>query len=414
MLYWLIIAIAVAEFALSLFLTHLNIGESRKQIPSLLSDLYDESAYNRQQDYFRQKARLGVINETVGTAILLTLFACGLFTTFNQWANCITSYPILVSLIFFGIIYIISWIPGIPFDIYNTFVVEQRFGFNKMTPKTYFFDTIKELLITIILGGGIIALIAWLCQIMQQNFWIVAWASITGVSLFMQFFYSDIIVPLFNKQEPLPEGDLRNAIEDFSHKCDFKIKDIYVIDGSKRSTHANAYFTGFGSRKRIVLYDTLIEQLSTEEIVAVLSHEIGHYKHSHLIKAMMMSFTVNLVIFYLFGLIVDSTLIAQAAGCSEPSFHLNLVVFSLLLTPLNLVLNIVSNIISRKHEWQADEFAKQHGTGNNLTTALKAISKQSLSNLTPHPAYVFFHYSHPTLYSRIKHLSEQQTVKTKC
>ncbi len=406
MLYWLILAIVIFEFALSLSLTHLNIKASRKQIPSLLSDMYDESAYNRQQDYFRQKSQFGVINEIVGTGILLILFACGLFATFNQWANMAASSPVVVSLCFFAIIFLTSWIPSIPFDIYNTFSIEQRFGFNKTTPKTFFSDSLKELLITAILGGGIIALLAWLYQIMQQNFWFVAWASVTAISIFMQFFYSDLIVPLFNKQTPLPEGELRKSIEDFSRICDFKIKDIYVIDGSKRSSHANAYFTGFGSRKRIVLYDTLIEQLSTDEIVAVLSHEIGHYKHNHLIKSMIMSLTVNLVIFYLFGLTINNTQIAQAAGCSEPSFHLNLVVFSLLLTPLNLVLNIISNIISRKHEWQADEFAKQHGTNFHLAAALKAISKQSLSNLTPHPAYAFFHYSHPTLHSRIKHLTE--------
>ena len=220
----------------------------------------------------------------------------------------------------------------------------------------------------------------------------------------MIFFYSDLIVPLFNKQRPLDQGELRDAIEAFASKVSFKLKDIYVIDGSKRSAHANAYFTGYGSRKRIVLYDTLMEQLTTDEIVGVLAHEIGHYKHGHIYKGIITSLLTNLLMFFVFGLVMKSPAIAAAAGCTEPSFHINLMVFGLVYSPFNEVLSIIDNIISRRHEWQADEFAKANGMGYAVSSALKKMSKKSLANLTPHPFTVFVRYSHPTLKDRVIHL----------
>ena len=222
--------------------------------------------------------------------------------------------------------------------------------------------------------------------------------------LVLQFFYSDIIVPLFNKQTPLVAGELRTAIEDFARSVDFKIENIYVIDGSKRSSKANAYFTGFGAKKRIVLYDTLMEQLSTEEIVAVLAHEIGHYKHRHILKSIVWALLLNLAMFYLFSIVIDSPEIAAAAGCNEPSFHINMTVFMLLFTPIQVLTSMLENIVSRHNEWQADEFARIHDKGNALGSALRKMSAKSLSNLTPHPVVVFTQYSHPTLLQRVEHL----------
>lgn len=384
----------------------LNRKASHLPIPKELEGLYDTDAYARQQDYSRQNAHLSIISSCVGSVILLTIFATGAFGAFDSWANACSSHPIIVSMIFFGIIFLCSWLPEMPFGIYDTFVIEEKFGFNRCIPKTYALDTLKSLLMTAIIGGGVIALLVWIYSLMPGIFWIVAWAAVTLLTLFMQFFYSDLIVPLFNKQTPLEEGELRTAIETFAKKVDFRLKDIYVMDGSKRSTHANAYFTGFGPRKRIVLYDTLMEQLSTEEIVGVLAHEIGHYKHNHIVKAILSSMLSNLMMFYLFGLVIDSPAIAQAAGSSQPSFHINLMVFSLIYTPVSELLSVLDNVISRRHEWQADEFARVHGLGAPVADALKRMSAKSLSNLTPHPAVVFVKHSHPTLLSRVKHLCQ--------
>lgn len=404
-LFWIIIFFCLADFIYDIVIYKLNRKASHYPIPEELSGLYDAEAYARQQDYSRQNSHLSIINSCVGTIILLALFGFGGMAWIDNFARGISSYPIIEAMIFFGIIFLCSWVPEMPFGIYDTFVIEEKFGFNRTTPKTYFLDTIKSLLMTIILGGGIIALLVWIYSMMPHAFWIVAWAAITLVTLFMQFFYSDLIVPLFNKQTPLQEGELRTAIEDFARKVDFKIKDIYVIDGSKRSSHANAYFTGFGAKKRIVLYDTLMEQLTTEEIVGVLAHEIGHYKNHHIIKGIAMSLLTNLVMLYLFGLVIDSQNIAEAAGCSVPSFHINLMVFSLIYSPVSEILSIIDNVISRKHEWQADEFARVNGLGPAVAESLKKMSAKSLSNLTPHPFVVYVRHSHPTLLERVRHLN---------
>ena len=221
----------------------------------------------------------------------------------------------------------------------------------------------------------------------------------------MQYFYSQLIVPLFNKQTPLPEGELRTAIEAFAERVGFRLDNIFVIDSSKRSSKSNAYFTGFGRKKRVVLYDTLMEQLSTEEIVGVLAHEIGHYKRHHIILSSLEGFATNLLMFWLFSLLIGSSALAAAAGCAEPSFHVNLAVFSLIYTPLSILLDIVTNVISRRHERQADAFATTHGMGPAEASALKKMSAKSLANLTPHPLVVFTEYSHPTLNERVQNLT---------
>lgn len=403
MLYWTIILICIAEFLYSTWLYALNQKASSLPIPSVLAGIYDKDTYLRQQNYRKKNARIGFVSTCVDTAILLSLFALGGFTLFDHIARSLTTSAIPAALIFFGLVYLCSWIPGIPFGAYGTFVIEQQFGFNRTTVKTYVLDLIKGLLLTVIIGGVILTALVWIYTSIPHYFWIAAWGCITAFSLFMQFFYSDLIVPLFNKQTPLQEGELRTAIESFARSVNFKLKNIYVINGSKRSAHANAYFTGYGARKRIVLYDTLMEQLTTEEIVGVLAHEIGHYKHRHIYKSMVSSMLTNLVLLYVFGLVMNSSAIAAACHC-QPSFHINLMVFSLIYSPFNEVLSIIDNQISRRHEWQADEFAKTHGLGPAVSSALKKMSAKSLSNLTPHPWVVRLQYSHPTLKDRVLHL----------
>jgi len=236
--------------------------------------------------------------------------------------------------------------------------------------------------------------------------WLTAWGVMTLVMLFFQLFYSDLIVPLFNKQKPLEQGELRTAIETFAQRVGFGIRDIYVMDGSKRSSKANAYFTGFGPRKRIVLYDTLMEQLSTEQIVGVLAHEIGHYKHRHIPRQIIQSLVKTLIILFVFNQFIQSTALAEAAGCSQPSFHVNMMIFSMLLSPLMTFLSWGENALSRHYEWQADEFARVNGMGMAVSNALKLLSKNNLSNLTPHPIVVQAEYSHPPLLARVVHLEK--------
>jgi STE24 endopeptidase len=263
-------------------------------------------------------------------------------------------------------------------------------------------DSLKGILLSVIIGGLILTAILYIYQYTGQWFWLLAWLAVSGFSLVMTFFYSEWIVPLFNKQTPLEDGELRTAIEDFARKAGFQLTDIYVMDGSKRSTKANAYFTGFGKKKRIVLFDTLMDDLSTEEITAVLAHEIGHYKKKHVIYSMLLSVLATGVTFYILSLFLNNLQLTEALGGKVPSFHLGLIGFSLLFAPVSEVLGLAVNFISRKNEYEADAFATQFGLGEALVSALKKISVQSLSNLNPHPLVVFWHYSHPTLLQRMR------------
>jgi STE24 endopeptidase len=316
----------------------------------------------------------------------------------------LTQNVILSALLFFAIIGFASDILSTPFAVYDTFIIEERFGFNKTTPKIFILDKIKGWLIGAILGGGLLALIIFIWTKTGNLFWLWAWALVTFISVFMAMFYSNLIVPLFNKQTPLEEGELKQMIEKFAAKAGFQLKNIYVIDGSKRSTKANAYFTGLGPKKRIVLYDTLITDLSKEEIVAVLAHEVGHYKKKHVITGLITGIIETGVMLYIFSIFVNSSVLSNALGVEVPKFHIGLIAFGILYSPISFVLSIFSNIISRRNEYQADHFAAQYGLANELISGLKKLSVNNLSNLTPHPLYVFFHYSHPTLLQRLTKL----------
>ncbi|CAI8392447.1 MAG: Protease HtpX [Polaribacter sejongensis] len=309
-----------------------------------------------------------------------------------------------MALIFFGIILLVSEIIAIPLSYYSTFVIEDKFGFNKSTKKIFWSDKIKGILMSALLGGGILALIIWFYQLTGENFWIYAWILIALFSLLMNMFYAKLIVPLFNKQSPLEAGVLKTAIEKYAEKVGFTINNIFVIDGSKRSTKANAYFSGFGSQKRITLYDTLINDLETDEIVAVLAHEVGHYKRKHIVFNLISSILLTGLTLFVLSIFINSPLLSEALGVSIPSFHIGLIAFGILYSPISRITGLFMNIMSRKFEYQADNFAKDTFESKALITSLKKLSKNSLSNLTPHPAFVFAHYSHPTLLERIKNL----------
>lgn len=405
-LFWIIIAILILDFLFEKYLDYLNTTTMNDTLPDAVKGIYDEGKYKKQQAYQRENNRFGLVSGTVSFVATLLMFLLFGFAFVNNIAWDFTGNAIIAALIFFGIIMFASDLLGTPFDIYDTFKIEEKYGFNKTTPKTFVLDKIKGWLIGALIGGGLLALIIFIYQKTQQMFWIYAWLVVAAFSVFMAMFYSNLIVPLFNKQTPLEEGELRNAIQQFADKVGFKLDNIFVIDGSKRSTKANAYFTGLGAKKRIVLYDTLINDMNTDELVAVLAHEIGHYKKKHVVQGLFISLIQAAIVLFVFSLLIDSPLLSRALGVEKPNFHIGLVAFGALYTPVSFVLGIFMNMLSRKNEYQADAFAAQHFKPQALASALKKLSVKNLSNLTPHPKYVFFHYSHPTLLQRLDHLKK--------
>ncbi len=403
-IFWVIIGIVILDFVFESFLDYLNTRQMKDKLPKEVRGIYDQQRYKEQQAYQRENHRFGLISG--GFSFLLVLFMI-LFYGFafvNKLAWNLTSSPIFAALIFFGIILLASDILTLPLSVYHTFVIEEKYGFNKTKPRTFVLDKIKGWLLSAIIGGGLLALIIFIYQKTQGMFWIYAWIVIAIFSIFISLFYSNIIVPLFNKQTRLEEGELRTAIKKFAEKVGFKIDNIYVINGSKRSTKANAYFTGFGAKKRIVLYDTLMKEMETEEIVSVLAHEIGHYKKKHVIEGIFLSLIQSGIVLFVFSLFIDNPDLSKALGVEEPNFHIGLIAFGILYSPFSFVLGMFLNMLSRKNEFQADTFAAVHHNPKSLASALKKLSVKNLSNLTPHPAYVFFNYSHPPLLKRLAHL----------
>ncbi|MBN2480100.1 MAG: M48 family metallopeptidase [Bacteroidales bacterium] len=402
----IIILIIVFDFVLERVLDYLNSKSINPELPDELKDVYDADQYRRQQEYKKVNDRFSFITSSFSFTIIMLMLFLGGFSLVDSWARGITEHPVLVVLLFFAILAVASDIINTPFSIYDIFVIEERFGFNKTTPKTYVLDKIKGWGIGALIGGGLLALVVWFYEQTGSMFWIYAWIAATVFSVSMAMFYSSLIVPLFNKQTPLPEGELREAINNFSKAAGFKLENIYVIDGSKRSTKANAYFSGLGPKKRIVLYDTLIHDLTTEEIVAVLAHEIGHYKKKHTLVGIIIGIAQAGITLFILSLLIDNPALSEALGSERTGFHLGLIAFGILYSPISLVTGLLMNHVSRRNEYAADKFVKDHDHAEDLIRALKKLSSKNLNNLTPHPVYVFFHHSHPTLLQRIHALKK--------
>jgi len=405
-LFYILISILIISYIIDKVLDTLNAKHFNDEIPEELADVYDKDEYQKSQEYKKINAKFSNITSLFSLVLMVGFFFIDGFKYVDDFARNYSENSILVALIFFGVIMIGSDILTTPFSYYKTFVIEEKFEFNKTTKKLFWIDKIKGWGISAILGGGILALIIWFYEFGGENFWVYAWGLITVFSLFINMFYAKIIVPLFNKQTPLEDGELKFAIEKYAGKVGFTIDNIFVIDGSKRSTKANAYFSGFGSQKRITLFDTLINDLETDEIVAVLAHEVGHYKRKHIIFNLLSSILLTGFTLFILSLFINSAVLSEALGISIPSFHIGLIVFGILYSPISEITGVLMNYISRVFEYQADNFAKKTFAAAPLITSLKKLSKNSLSNLTPHPAYVFMHYSHPTLLERIKNLEK--------
>ena len=405
-LFWLIVGLVILDFLFGKGLSFLNYRRMVPELPTELKGIYDQEKYANSQQYQKTNIRFSLISDGFSLVVFLVVLFSGFFSWLDGWVQTTTGNVYFQSLIFFGMLGLAMDILSIPFQLYDTFVIEEKFGFNKTTITTFVLDKLKGWLMSIILGGAILLFIQWAYIATGLWFWFIVMGGLSFFMIFMAMFYTQLFVPLFNKLTPLEDGDLKSAIENFSIKAGFELDNIYVIDGSKRSTKANAYFSGLGSKKRIVLYDTLISDLSVEEIVAVLAHEVGHYKKKHIIKGLLMSLVQTGILIVLLWYALSSPELSFALGAAKASFHMGLLAFAFLFSPVSFIIGIVSNKLSRRFEYQADTFAKNSYKSQKLIDALIKLSVKSLSNLRPHPLYVFFNYSHPTLLQRMYKLKE--------
>lgn len=405
MLLTALITIVVLGFALDELLGFLNQQSAKQPVDPEIADLYDAEERGRSLAYGATKFRLGLLSSIVSTAILVAALAFGWLGAVDEWVRGFVTSEILVSLAFFATLSVISWWISLPFSLYATFVVEARFGFNTMTWRTFVLDTIKATALSAVLGGGILSAILWIYQELGDNFWVAAWMVLAGFSLLMFMFGVSIIQPLFNKLTPLPEGELRDRISAYCASQGYAIGKLSVMDGSKRSTKANAFFAGMGRSKTIVLFDTLIEKLTTDEIVAVLAHEIGHYKRRHTLWMFILTNAESFAMLFLLGWLLRYPELSEALGGSIPSFHLAAFTFFLLYTPIGMLQGLLNNSLSRRNEFDADRFAKQTDSAAALSSGLRKISADALSNLNPHPWFVLFNYTHPPLLQRLRALA---------
>ncbi len=403
---WLFIFIGfiILNFAFSSILEYINDKNWKNEIPDELKDFYDKKKYLKARDYKKSRGKVSLISSLLSTTLTLLILSTGIYGYVSDYIYEIYNSSFIHSAIFFLFFYFINMIISLPISFYSTFVIEEKFGFNKTTLKTFFVDIIKGTLMSVIIGGLLLGAALFIYDNFSDGFWIWLWLGLSSFTIFMSMFYTTLIVPIFNKLSPLEKGTLKEKIENYSKEIGYSLKNIFVIDGSKRSSKANAYFSGLGPKKTIALFDTLVEKHTEEELVAVLAHEVGHYKKNHIKQGMIISIIQIGLMCYLFELCTKLPEITTALGAEISAFHLGLIGFSLLFSPIGLILGIFGNIISRKNEFEADDYAKKTYNGKSLKLALKKLSVDSLTNLHPHPLYVFIHYSHPPLMERLKAL----------
>jgi len=403
---YLIIGLVIFNYLFSTVLDFINGKNWRTEIPPVMKDFYHEDKYLKAKNYSKEKGKVSLISSTLSTLITLLFLVFDGYGWLDNFISLYYDIPFLKSGIFFLVLFILSDFISIPFSCYNTFVIEEKYGFNKTTVITFVLDKIKGYLLTLIIGGVLLFGAIYIVSLLENGFWVWLWVSLSFILLLVNMFYADLIVPIFNKLTPLENGSLRKKIESYTNKVGYSLKNIYIIDGSKRSSKANAFFSGLGPRKTIALYDTLVEKHTEEELVAVLAHEVGHYKKKHVITSLFLTiFQLGLMCFLLETCLKVGE-ISQALGGKEMVFHLGLVAFGILYSPVGTIISILMNINSRKNEFEADHYAKTTYSGAALELALKKLSVDSLSNLYPHPFYTFIHYSHPPLLKRLSALNE--------
>jgi STE24 endopeptidase len=400
---WIILTALVANHVVSVTASVLNLRAMKPALPAEFEDTFEESAYKKSQEYTRAKTQLGILSDSVELVLLLAFWLLGGFEWLDALVRSAGWGTVATGVAYIGVLLLAQSIIGLPFSIYATFRLEERFGFNRTTPVTFLLDRLKGLLLSAVIGIPILAVVLAFFVHFGDLAWLYSWLLVVLFSLVMQYAAPSLIMPLFNKFEPLQDGDLRQRIFEMAERARFPVKNILVMDGSKRSSKSNAFFTGFGSQKRIALYDTLVEEHSADELVAVLAHEIAHYKKKHILQGMLLSVLHTGILFFLLSLVLKYQPLFEAFYVSEPSVYTGLIFFGLLLSPVELLLGFALNALSRKNEFEADEFAAVLvGSPTSLITALKRLSRTNLSNLTPHPIYVRLFYSHPPVLTRIK------------
>lgn len=403
-IFTILLVIITFDFALERILSFLNRKSAKKPIPKELQGIYDQEKYAKSQAYLEDVSRFGTFSATFSFVLLILAIYNGWFGMLDQWIRTFSPLSLVSPLIFFGILFIASDLINTPFSIYRNFVIEKNYGFNKMTPRTFILDKIKGYILTIIFGGLLLGVLIYLVNAIGRDFWYYFWAVMTAFVLFANLFYTTLILPLFNKLKPMEDGELKSSIQTYCDKVNFPLKNIFIMDGSKRSSKGNAFFSGLGKKKKVVLFDTLVEKHSTQELTAVFAHEVGHYKKKHILFTTIFSIGLMGVMLFLFSRMAYNAEVSWAMGGQTSALHLNLLAFGILYSPISTILGIIGNVISRKNEYEADAYAKETYDATPLITGLKKMSVDHLSNLTPHPAFVFVHYSHPPLKERVKAL----------
>jgi STE24 endopeptidase len=404
-----ILGALLARFALSVAAELLNLRALRPELPAEFRGVYDAERYRRAQEYTRARTRFGLVPETAGLAVLLALWAAGGFAWLDAVVRSLGLAPVPTGLAYVGALALGSALFRLPFRWWSTFVVEERFGFNRTTARTFWADVAKGAALAVVLGGAFLAAILWLLEHTGAHAWLWAWLAAAGFTAAVQLVAPTWILPLFNRFTPLGPGPLRDDIVAYARSVGFPLDDVFLIDGSRRSTKANAFFTGFGRRKRIALFDTLVERLSPGEVVAVLAHEVGHWRRRHAPKGMALAIAQMGLVLFLFSVFLDRPGLFAAFGVREPSVHTGLVLLTLLLVPLDLLLSLGAHVLSRRYEREADTFAvATTGSGAPLADALARLSADSLANLTPHPLYVFVNHSHPPVLERVRALRAER------
>jgi len=401
---FLIIGIVVVSYLFSQFLEYINLRAQRKDIPDEIASFYDKEKYLKSLDYHRDQTYFSFITSAFSLCLSLSMLLFGGFGWLDHILGNYISAEIPLALAFFGILAITSDLITIPFELYSTFVIEEKYGFNKTKIKTFVTDKLKGYVLGALIGGILLSVLIYLIEKIGPNFWIWFALIASGFILLVNLFYTSLILPLFNKLTPLADGELKDAIQTFAKKVNFPIDNVFVMDGSKRSKKANAFFSGIGKKKKIVLFDTLINNHTKEELVAVLAHEVGHFKKKHVIFGYLLSVIQIFFTLWVLSLMVFSENVSLALGGNQTAIHLNLIALTILFSPVSGITGLLMSIYSRRNEFEADSYAKETFDGRALANALKKLSVDSLSDLYPHPAYVFFHYSHPPLLARLQAL----------
>ena len=402
----IILATLLASYLLDLITEIINLKALREELPEEFADVYDREKYRKSQAYTRERTRFGLLTSSFGLLVTLVFWFAGGFNYLDEIVRSWSLGPIWTGLLYIGILILARSAISLPFSIYSTFAIEERYGFNKTTPKTFILDLIKGTALGIVIGGAVLAGVLYFFEYSGPYAWLYCWIAVTLFSLVMQFIAPTWIMPLFNKFTPLEEGDLRSAIMDYARSVKYPLENLFVMDGSKRSSKSNAFFTGFGKHKRIALFDTLIENQTVPEIVAVLAHEIGHFKKKHILQSMVIGILHTGVMFYLLSIFLSHQGLFEAfymENAAATPIYAGLIFFGMLFSPIEMILSVFMQIFSRKNEFEADRYAAQTtGDPESMVSALKKLSAHNLSNLTPHPFYVFLNYSHPPVLERIR------------